>query len=91
MPSYNISILGLEISFKTEADQKRVSEAKRLLEQRFKGLDERGRILNKEKILTLLALSLADDLLQSLEKRDLLEEKIEQLIRKTDGFDSRQA
>jgi cell division protein ZapA len=74
--------MGLEVSFKTEADQKRVSEAKKLLEQRFKSLNERGRILSKEKVLMLLALSLADDLLQTVEARQELEGKLEKLLAK---------
>jgi cell division protein ZapA len=77
--------MGLEVSFKTEADQKRVSEAKKLLEQRFTGLNERGRILSKEKVLMLLALSLADDLLQSLENRRELEGKLERLLDRVDS------
>jgi cell division protein ZapA len=86
MPSYNLSLMGLEVSFKTEADQKRVSEAKKLLEQRFSGLNERGRILSKEKVLMLLALSLADDLLQSLEGRRELEGKLERLLQRVDSI-----
>jgi cell division protein ZapA len=86
MPSYNLSLMGLEVSFKTEADQKRVSEAKKLLEQRFNGLNERGRILSKEKVLMLLALSLADDLLQSLEGRRELEGKLERLLQRVDSI-----
>jgi cell division protein ZapA len=82
MPSYNLTLMGLEVSFKTEADQKRVSEAKKLLEQRFKSLNERGRILSKEKVLMLLALSLADDLLQTVEARQELEGKLEKLLAK---------
>jgi cell division protein ZapA len=85
MTSYNLSLMGLEVSFKTEADQKRVSEAKKLLEQRFTGLNERGRILSKEKVLMLLALSLADDLLQSLENRRELEGKLERLLDRVDS------
>jgi cell division protein ZapA len=90
MPSYNLSLMGLEVSFKTEADQKRVSDAKKLLEQRFKGLNERGRILSKEKVLMLLALSLADDLLQSLEGRRELEGKLERLLQRVDSIASLQ-
>jgi cell division protein ZapA len=85
MPSYNFSLMGLEVSFTTEADQKRVSEAKKLLEQRFNGLNERGRILSKEKVLMLLALSLADDLLQSLDNRRELDGKMERLLNRVNS------
>lgn len=87
MPSYSLTVLGLEISFKTDADQKRVSEAKQLVEQRFQGLEERGRTLNREKLLTLIALSLADDSLQTKERITALDGRIERLIRKLDTLD----
>lgn len=91
MPSYSLTVLGLEISFKTDADQNRVSEAKRLVEQRFQGLEERGRTLNREKLLTLIALSLADDSLQTKERLAALDGRIERLLKKLDTLGVSQA
>ena len=63
MRSHTLNVLGLEISFKAEADPQRVARAQVLLEERFAKLLEHGAHLSKEKLLTFLALTLADDYL----------------------------
>ena len=83
MPSYNLSVLGLEVSFKAEADPQRVHSAKSLLEERFQKLND-GRQISREKLLTYLALSLADDLLQSNQEKQTMEQKIDRLLAKID-------
>ncbi len=65
MPSYSLSILGLELSFKTDAQQERVNSAKELVEQRYNMLKAGGKTLGKEKLLAFVALGLADDVLMS--------------------------
>jgi len=84
MPSYNLSVLGLNVSFKAEADHKRVEEAKTLLEERYGDLDFSGRQISKERLLIFLALGLADDLLQSNQKREKLDQRISALLDKID-------
>jgi cell division protein ZapA len=64
MPTHTLTVLGLEVSFKAQADHERVQKAKELLEERYKELNQHGRRLSKEKLLTFLALGLADDILQ---------------------------
>ena len=83
MPSYNLSVLGLDVSFKAEADPQRVHSAKSLVEERFHKLND-GRQINREKLLTFVALGLADDLLQSTQKHSVLEERIAELLAKID-------
>lgn len=85
MPSYNLTVLGFDISFKTDADEKRVRNAQALVEKRFNGLNARGTRLSNEKLLIFLALSLADDFLQSSEKHIQLEEKLAELLNKIDN------
>ncbi len=87
MPSYNLSILGQEISFKTDVEEKRVREAIELIEKRFAGLDTYGSRMNKEKLLILVALSLADDSLQKNQKLDYLENRLIELLEKINEFD----
>ncbi|THB62704.1 MAG: cell division protein ZapA [Desulfovibrio sp.] len=84
MPSYNLQVLGLNVSFKAEADHQRIEEAKDLIEQRFHQLDFRGRQISKEKLLTFLALGLADDLLQSHRDRDDMDQAVTRLLAKID-------
>ncbi len=85
MRSYNLNVLDLEVSFKAEADSSRVESAKRLVEERFNKLNFPGRQISKEKLLTFLVLGLADDLLQSDRKLDLLNQRLEQLVEKIDS------
>ena len=76
MPSYTLSVLDLDVSFKAQADHERVQAAKELLEDRYKELTQHGRRLSKEKLLTFLALGLADDLLQNMQRLEELEKRL---------------
>lgn len=80
MPSYNKKILGLEISFKTDAEPDRVERAKALVEERYRVLNPGGKNLSKEKLLTFVALGLADDLLLANQKLDEMEAKLDKLL-----------
>lgn len=65
MPEYNINVLGLEVSFKANASPEQVEQALTLLESHFEKLRQHGRLFSKEKLLTFIALGLADDLVQA--------------------------
>lgn len=80
----NLTVLGLEISFKPGADMERVQRAVRLMEERFadQKLRSHGMQSNKDILLTVLALGLADDLLQSQKKLDDVQNRIETMLSK---------
>ncbi len=80
MAHYNFNVLGLEVSFKAEADPKRIDQAKELLEERYNLLQQHGKQLSKEKLLTFLALALADDMLQAREEMEKSEKKLRTLL-----------
>ena len=80
MPEYNLNVLGLEVSFKADANPEQVEEARVLLEERFEKLRQHGRLFSKEKLLTFLALGLADDLIQAKSKMRASDERMEALI-----------
>jgi len=82
MPSYHLSILGQEVSFKTNVSEERIKEAARHIESRFKHLDLYGSRLSKEKLLILVALSLADDSLQCSHTLQRTEERLASLLDK---------
>jgi cell division protein ZapA len=84
MPSYNVRILGQEVSFKTNAEEDRIRHAEQLIEERFQGLDTYGSRISNEKLLILVALSLADDYIQTRQRLDELEDKVCQLLEKLD-------
>lgn len=79
----NLTVLGLEISFKPGADMERVQRAVRLMEERF--ADQKLRShggQSKDILLTFLALGLADDLLQSKIKLDDVQNRVTSLLSK---------
>ena len=80
MPSYTITVNGLEISFKTDADAERIQIAQTLLEERFTELSKGGRYISREKLLTLLALGMADDYLEVRRKLASLEARMQELL-----------
>jgi len=91
MPSYTLSVLDLEVSFKAQADHERVQAAKELLEDRYKELTQHGRRLSKEKLLTFLALGLADDLLQNTKRLAELESRLVGIAEKIEKAEVLQA
>ena len=80
MRSHSLCLLGHEVSFKAEADPKRVEEACELLEQRYLKLLQHGGSVSKEKLLVFLALALADDLLLLKREKDEGEKRIRRLL-----------
>lgn len=80
----NLTVLGLDIAFKPGADMERVQRAVRLVEERFadQKLRSHGMQSNKDILLTVLALGLADDLLQSQKKLDDVQNRIETMLSK---------
>lgn len=87
MPSYTISVLELEITFRTDADHARVNAAKRAVEERFASLAGKGKNLSKEKLLTFLALGLADDYLLTCTKLGQLETRLAELLQRMEQGD----
>ncbi|SIO00210.1 cell division protein ZapA [Halodesulfovibrio marinisediminis] len=85
MRSFNLKILGTEVSFKSEADHDTVERAKVLVEDRYNALYSPGMPISKEKLLTFLLLGLADDYLQTADKLHALEERLERLTTKVES------
>lgn len=80
MPRYTITVNGLDLSFKTDADEKRIQSAQALIEERFSELSRDGRYISREKLLTLLALGIADDLLELRQRLEGLEARMQELL-----------
>lgn len=81
MPQYTLTVLGLDIRFKTDADESRVDAAKSLVEDLFNQISQGGKNINKEILLTVLALSLADDVLQAKSELRSIESKLGSLLK----------
>ncbi len=80
MVHYNFTVLGQDVSFKAEADPVRIEQARVLLEERYNKLQQHGKQLSKEKLLTFLALALADDMLQAREEMKKSEQKVHSIL-----------
>ncbi len=86
MHTLSHNVLGLEISFRADADPVRVEKACTLLEERYKRLTEKGRVLGREKMLTFIALSLADDIVVLQEEKAELEQRIAALLKSAESL-----
>ena len=80
MRSHTLEVLGLEVSFKAEADPRRIERARTLLEERYSKLSQHGAQLSKEKLLTFLALSLADDVLLLQDEKSESRKRMKELL-----------
>jgi cell division protein ZapA len=84
MPKYSLSIVGLDLSFTTDAEPQRVEAARKLVEERYNLLQAGGKTLGKEKLLAFVALGLADDMLLSKQRLDALHDRVGELLHKID-------
>ena len=87
MHSFQLNVLGMDISFRTEADPARIEQAQVFVEKQYERLKNQGGQFGREKLLTLLVLGVADDLLQTQQQLDGVETRLAnllELIEKTD-------
>ncbi len=86
MQEYNLSLLGLDISFRAGVGEERIQKAKQLVEERFDTLKARGERSSKELLLTFLVLGLADDLLQSNKQMEDVQLRASELLTKIEDL-----
>ncbi len=80
MHKHTLTVLGNEVSFKADVDPGRVERANAILEERYARLNRHGGMISKEKILTLLALTLADDYLVLREEKEEINKRMVELL-----------
>lgn len=80
MNSFELNVLGLDISFRTEAEAYRVERARAFVEEQYDKISQNGSRFSKERLLTLLILGLADDLLQTQHRLDGVEQRLAELL-----------
>ena len=80
-----MTVLGLELSFAADVSPERIHKAVDFVHQRYRDLEGRVSHMSKERLLTYLALSLADDYLQDQGKMSQLEGTLQQLLSKIDS------
>ncbi len=84
MPGYNLQVLGLELSFSANISEDRLLKVVDLINERYRTLESQVGLMSKERLLTYLALSLADDYLHDQERLVEVEATLAQLISKID-------
>lgn len=85
LQDYNLDVLGVEISFKANADPARLEQARQMLNKRYDVLRQHGRHLSKEKLLTFLALALADDLIVMGDELENTRLKVREILNKIEN------
>ena len=80
-----MTVLGLDLSFAADVPPERIHKAVEFVQQRYSDLQGRASSMSKERLLTYLALSLADDYLQDQGKLTQLEGNLQQLLSKIDS------
>ncbi len=78
MHTYNVVACGLDLSFNSSADEQRVRNAIQLVQESYDGLRLHGNQLGKERLLAILAIGIADDLLQLQEERNQMTKATEE-------------
>ncbi len=87
MHSFQLNVLGMDISFRTDADPARIDRAQAFVEKQYERLKNQGGQFSREKLLALLVLGVADDLLQTQQQLGDVETRLAhllKLIEKTD-------
>lgn len=77
-------MLGLELSFTADVPPERINQAVDLVHQRYRELEGRAGGVSKERLLSYLALSLADDYLYDQGKLRQHEKTLQELLSKID-------
>ncbi|MDL2268068.1 cell division protein ZapA [Desulfovibrio sp. OttesenSCG-928-G15] len=80
MHSHTLVVMGMELSFKAQADPNRIERARVLLDERYQRLAQHGGMLSKEKLLAFLALSLADDVLIMQDEKKETGKRVQELL-----------
>ena len=80
-----MTVLGLDLSFAADVPPERIHNAVDFVHERYRDLQGRASNMSKERLLTYLALSLADEYLQDQGKLSQLEGNLQQLLSKIDS------
>lgn len=87
MHSYHLNVFELEVSFKTEADPTRVENACAYVENLYGDLKLHGNHLGRDRLLTILILGIADDLLQLKQRAAETDKRLAALLQRIEKND----
>ena len=87
MNSFQLNVLGMDIAFRSDADPDRVERAQDFVEKQYEKLKNHGGQFGKERLLTLLVLGIADDLLQTQQRLEGVEKRLDDLLKLIEKVD----
>ncbi|MGN1038114.1 MAG: cell division protein ZapA [Mailhella sp.] len=80
MQSYHLTLCDLQVAFRTEASAQRVEKARRYVEERYSRVKAQGGQFARDKLLLMLLISMADDLLELQKKTAMTNSRMDELL-----------
>lgn len=80
MHSYQLDVCDLKVGFRTEAEPERVERARRYVEELYTQMKGQGGALNRDRLLAILLIGLADDVLQLREQYSKADGRLDELL-----------
>lgn len=80
MHSYHLDLCDLQVAFRTEADPERVEKARQYVEERYGKVKAQGGQFGRDRLLVMLLIGMADDLLELQEQKSLMNTRLDELL-----------
>ena len=78
--SYQLELCDLRVAFRTEAGPERVERARTDVDELYSQIKEQGGQLGRDRLLTILLIGLADDILQMREQHSKTDDRLDELL-----------
>ena len=80
MHSYHLDLCETHVAFRTEADPDRVEKAREYVEERYGKVKAQGGQFGRDRLLVMLLISMADDLLELQEQKSRVNSRLDELL-----------
>ena len=80
MHSYHLDLCETHVAFRTEADPDRVEKAREYVEERYGKVKAQGGQYGRDRLMAMLLLSMADDLLELRERTSRADSRLDELL-----------
>ena len=80
MRSYHLDLCDLQVAFRTEAAPDRVEKARQYVEERYGKVKAQGGQFGRDRLLVMLLIGMADDLLELQEQKSRMNTRLDELL-----------
>ncbi|HJD97086.1 cell division protein ZapA [Mailhella massiliensis] len=80
MHSYHLDLCETHVAFRTEAGPERVERAREYVEERYGRVKAQGGQYGRDRLMAMLLVSMADDLLELRERSDRTDSRLDELL-----------